>query len=386
MHSYDIPKHSTAILGGLILLIWYAATLLQRKWRQNCFVRENQCKPPSQLPSKLLGLDIILQTIAAAKQRRVLELGLSRFQHYGNTLKFRNLTKTMITTREPQNIKTILSLRFKDYSLGDRIQTFGPLLGHGIFTTDGEHWAQSRSMVRSGFSKDRIAHLDIFEELMGDLFELIPTDGSTVDLQDLFFCYTMDSATDFLFGHSVRALKKYGHNPGDETGQDFGSAFNYAQDSIATRVRMGPLKFLHRDRKAQDANRRCHELAEEFVDKALSYRQTLNENGSAGDDTSAEKSKSLFLHKLAQQTGDRTRIRDELMNVLLAGRDTTASLLSNMFFVLAKKPEIWAKLQGEIAILEGRAPTYDQLRNLTYLKYCMNECRLYLSGLFIFKY
>lgn len=384
MSSHDTLKHSPAILGGLIVFIWYAVVFVRRKWKQNRFAWENQCMPPYSIPSKSFGLNIILETIAAAKQHKVLELGLNRFDTYGNTFKAQNLTNTIITTREPQNIKTVLSLRFKDYGLGNRIQTFGPLLGHGIFTADGEHWAQSRSMVRSSFSKDRVTHLETFEELMRDLFKLIPTDGSTVDLQDLFFCYTMDSATDFLFGHSTHTLRRYGHDAGDQTSWDFGSAFNYAQDAIAMRGRMGPLKIFYRDRKAHDANRRCQELVEDFVDQALRYRQELDNEACPEKNPTISMPKYLFLYKLAQKTGDRIRIRDELMNVLLAGRDTTASLLSNMFFMLAKTPEVWTKLGVEISMLEGCAPTYDQLRNLTYLKYCMNECKLryFMRGIF----
>lgn len=239
-------------------------------------------------------------------------------------------------------------------------------------------------MVRLGFSRDRVAHLETFEEFMRDLLKLIPTDGSTVDLQDLFFCYTMDSATDFLFGHSTHTLRRYGHNAGDRTGRDFGSAFNYAQDAIATRGRMGPLKIFYRDRKAHDANRRCHELVEEFVDKALRYRREIDNEACPEKKSTVSTPKYPVLHKLAQKTGDRIRIPDELMNVLLAGRDTTASLLSNMVFMLAKIPGVWTKLRAEISMLEGCAPTYDQLRNLTYLKYCMNECKLcyFMCGIF----
>ena len=69
------------------------------------------------------------------------------------------------------------------------------------------------------------------------------------------------------------------------------------------------------------------------------------------------------------------RIREELINILLAGRDTTASLLSNMFFELARRPEIFAKLREEVATLEGRTPTYQELKNLKYVKWCLNECK-----------
>jgi len=50
--------------------------------------------------------------------------------------------------------------------------------------------------------------------------------------------------------------------------------------------------------------------------------------------------KHIFSQELASRTSDKIRVLDELMNVLLAGRDTTASLLSNLFFSLAKNPAI----------------------------------------------
>ncbi|KAF5865893.1 hypothetical protein ETB97_001961 [Aspergillus alliaceus] len=368
----DTSRYPVALLASAVVFLLYTVTALQRKFKQYRIARANHCQPVHVIVSKdpFLGLDNIRENIDAAKKHILLERGLSRFHKYGNTFRARRLRTPIIVTREPQNVKTILSLKFKDYGLGNRIHAFGPLLGHGIFTTDGEHWAHSRAMIRPNFVKDQVAHLDIFEELMGDLLALIPTDGTTVDMQELFFCYTIDSATEFLFGHSVQTLKK--RLSGVETDEnDFASSFNYAQDAIATSTRLGPLRHLFRDRKAERCNRVCHGLVEQYVEKALRYRAIYDEEkASAADD---KKQRYLFLQGLAQQTGDRTRIRDELMNVLLAGRDTTASLLSNMFFMLAKNPRIWKKLREEVASLEGRAPTYEQLRNLTYLKYCMNE-------------
>jgi cytochrome P450 len=57
----------------------------------------------------------------------------------------------------------------------------------------------------------------------------------------------------------------------------------------------------------------------------------------------------------------------------LAGRDTTASLLSNVFFVISKRPDIWSKLQEEIAVLNGQAPDYQQLKDMKYLRAVLNE-------------
>ncbi|KAI9374211.1 cytochrome P450 [Aspergillus egyptiacus] len=367
----DTLRGSIALYTGAAFLLYYFVISIYRRWSQYRFAKENGCKPVPALHHRdpFFALDRLAFMVRVARERKVLESNVLRFNELGHTWRTKRITTPMILTRDPENVKTILSLKFSDYSMGDRLKNFGPLLGHGIFTSDGEDWARSRHMIRPNFVKDQVAHLDIFEELMDDLFALIPTDGSTVDLQDLFFGFTIDSATEFLFGHNVHSLKKRISGVADD-GPDFAQAFNYSQDHIAKDTRFGPLRFLNRDPKAVESNRVCHEMVEQFVDKAMRVREKYDEEKAMDEN---EQRRYLFLNGLARQTGDRTRIRDELMNVLLAGRDTTASLLSNMFFMLAKHPQVWTKLQEEVATLNGAAPTYEQLRNLKYVKYCLNE-------------
>jgi cytochrome P450 len=84
-----------------------------------------------------------------------------------------------------------------------------------------------------------------------------------------------------------------------------------------------------------------------------------------------------FLHALAGFTRDRTVLRDQLVAVLLAGRDTTASTLSWTFYELARHPEIYAKLREEIIERVGldRAPTYADLKGMKYLQVCRRLSR-----------
>lgn len=362
----------TIAVGAAVVFFFCVIRKLRCIWIQSQFAKVHGCEPVlTASKDPLFGIDVLLENIQAAKSHRLLELIQHRFQRYGNTFRVKRFTTPLIITCEPANLKAVLSLNFKNYGLGSRVATFGPLLGHGIFTSDGEHWAQSRAMVRPNFAKDQIADLEKLEELMQGLLALIPTDGSTVDLQDLFFCYTLDSATEFLFGHSVQSLKQRlsGVVPDDS---DFASAFNYAQHAIARNTRLGFLGRVIPDHKATRSNRICHNLVEQFIDKALKYREGYAKKSSNDE---GRHTRYLFLQGLAEKTGDRDRIRDELMNILLAGRDTTASLLSNLIFMLARCPKIWKKLREEVATLNGRAPTYQQLRNLTYLKHCLNECK-----------
>jgi cytochrome P450 len=86
----------------------------------------------------------------------------------------------------------------------------------------------------------------------------------------------------------------------------------------------------------------------------------------------------IFITELVRQTTDRTRIRSELLNILLAGRDTTASLLTNLWWLLSKNPSAWSRLQTEVATLQNSLPTFETLKDLKYLRALLNETlRLY---------
>lgn len=92
--------------------------------------------------------------------------------------------------------------------------------------------------------------------------------------------------------------------------------------------------------------------------------------------------KSLsFLEALAATgTKDRKFLRDQVVAVLLAGRDTTAGALSFTFQASAEHPDILRKLRQEILERLGgtKPPSYEDLNHMPYLQHCMNETlRLY---------
>jgi cytochrome P450 len=357
---------ATIAVIGLVVSILARRFLVRRR-----FARDHDCQPVARRLNKdpFLGLDTIPKSILAHRKHKILERSCECFAVYGNTFTVKELHKSAIVTIEPENIKTVLSLNFGHYGISHRLEAFRPLLGEGIFDTDGDHWAASRSLIRPSFTRNQMADLATFEDLIQDLFVLLPRDGKTVvDLQDLFFCYTIDSATEFLFGQSVGTLKRTRQGP------DFAEAFWYAQRNIVIRAMLGPLKVLYRDAKADECHRLCRKFAQPFVDEAFRADAAKKAN-QAGQNLETIREKRIFSHELASRTSDRHRVLNELMNVLLAGRDTTASLLSNLFFMLAKNPIIWDKLRREVAYLQGHPPTYEQLGSLKYIEYCIKECK-----------
>ncbi|PGH13639.1 hypothetical protein AJ79_03487, partial [Helicocarpus griseus UAMH5409] len=333
--------------------------------------KENGCKPPPAYPHKdpILGMDLTLKLVEYKKTNTLLEQSQKRHQKFGNTY-YLNATGTpTIITCEPENIKTMLSLKFKDYEISHlRKKGFHGVFGLGIFTTDGSHWEHSRTMLRPNFNRSQVADLGIFETHINDLVKAVPKDGSTVDLQPLFFDLTLDTATEFLFGESANTLQKSNVS---HTEDDFGEAFTYCTTEIGNSLRMGLLdRYFRTDKRFEKDQKFIHDFADRYVQKALEHHA----NGKQQQLPIHQKEgRYVFLHELVKKTQDPLALRSETLNILLAGRDTTASLLANVWNIISKRPDVWNKLRAEVDQLDGRKPTFEEMKNMKYLKYVLNE-------------
>ena len=182
---------------------------------------------------------------------------------------------------------------------------------------------------------------------------------------------TLDSATEFLFGESLHSLI----SPESSEQQKFGAAFDLAQSKLAIRYRQGRLNsfvdIFMPDNEFEQACRTVHDFVDNIVDKTLEKSHAkCAENFVEGDDGLEN---YFFLKELAKATRDPKRLRDELLNILLAGRDTTASLLSITFHILARRADVFKKLKAEVDELRGTKPDYDTLKSMMYLRYTLNE-------------
>jgi cytochrome P450 len=86
------------------------------------------------------------------------------------------------------------------------------------------------------------------------------------------------------------------------------------------------------------------------------------------------------VQKPVQEPDDHVWIRGELIALLIAGRHTTASKMSSLWFVLAKRLDIAAKPQAEVAELSGERPSFTHLKQMQYLQHTFQECKpLFIS-------
>jgi hypothetical protein len=186
------------VLGGTYLTY----VLIQRAiigHHRSIIIQTNNCKPVPKYPHKepIFGLDLFIENTKLSKTGGYLERVQERYRENGvYTFSQLILGERIINTAEPENVKTILATKFKDFKLTQRRKdAIGPVFGHGIFVTDGEEWAASRALLRPSFSRSFIGDLDVFEDHISNMMSKIPRDGSTVDLQSLFFKLTLDTCT-----------------------------------------------------------------------------------------------------------------------------------------------------------------------------------------------
>lgn len=167
-------------------------------------IKEHGCKPIAKYPHKdpIFGLDIFLENVKLSRTGGFMEKVRERYARINggvNSYSQLLLGDVTINTSEPENIKAILATQFKDFNLPQRRKdAFQPLLGHGIFSTDGKEWEISRALLRPSFARSLIGDLKVFESHISKLISKIPTDGSTFDIQDLFFKLTLDSGISHL--------------------------------------------------------------------------------------------------------------------------------------------------------------------------------------------
>lgn len=217
-------------------------------------------------------------------------------------------------------------------------QIFAPLLGNGIFTQEGLAWKHSRELLRKQFIRVQYQNLDHFREHVDNLVNRLPSSG-VVDLQPLFFDLTLDTATALLFGRSVYSLRA-GIDQ-DKENKLFAESFNIAQEGRAKRFRIAPWHFLYNPPAFREACANVHQFVEKYIkdlDLENTERHEMKQNG--------------FIEQIAEESASVKELRDQLLNVLLAGRDTTACCLSWTLYVLgselASKPALTSPFRSSV--------------------------------------
>ncbi|KAK4497125.1 hypothetical protein PRZ48_011575 [Zasmidium cellare] len=382
------------LLALVALAAYKVVYIILTKVQNASKARQLGCEDPPAVSSGFLGLKQLKEIQAADKARMFPDFLEDRqkkiSKEHGrevSTFTYNVMGQKIFFTTDPKNIQALLATQFQDFGVGStRFSIMGEVLGDGIFVQDGKKWEHSRALLRPNFVRDQISDLDMEERHVQSLLKVMPvqSDGWTkfTDIQTLFFRLTIDAATEFLFGESVDSQLAEAEDvnvsgkSADQTRDErnFSKHFDHAQLVMATKFRLVDMHWLHNPPEYKVDNKVVNDFVKHYVELALAKSPSEKKI----EEGHGQKEKYVFLEALAQQTRDPVELRAQLLNILLAGRDTTSSLLSWTFHQLLRNPDVFAKLRSTIIETFG---TYDNptdisfstLKSCQYLQYTLNE-------------
>ncbi|ODH52756.1 hypothetical protein GX48_00950 [Paracoccidioides brasiliensis] len=176
---------------------------------------------------------------------------------------------------------------------------------------------------------------------------LFPRAVEGFELMDLFYRLIIDVTTEFLLGQGINSLECPKGN--------FVDAFKEVQrfqmlvTAVRTKRSMLDAFFIYSTIQhfyLRSTYKRAIKVIDNFVlpfvRKALQFPEDELQQ------LSRSESSFTFLHSFALFTRDPKMIRDKIVAILLAGRDTTASTLPWTFYELSNYPKLYAKLRVEV--------------------------------------
>jgi enediyne biosynthesis protein E7 len=284
----------------------------------------------------------------------------------GDAVRFQMGPKTLYFFNNPDYAKHVLSDNAGNYRKGIGLIQAKRVLGEGLLTSEGEMWRQQRRTIAPTFRRDRIAgYAGVIVDAANALLARLraQADRGPVNVTNEMTRLTLGVLGQTLLDTDLSPFHM------------LGPAFEVAQDQAMfemTTLGMVPHWLpLPRNHRFRHARRQLEEVVSSLV-------AAHGADGRAGGDDMI--SRLLEAHSGATgSTQGRRQLRDELVTILLAGHETTASTLSWTWYLVGGSSEVAGRLHAEaVEVLGDRAPTYDDLPSLRYTTMVIQEAmRLY---------
>lgn len=380
------------ILGaGLLFLIQTINVFLIKPLQTLLKSRRLGCGPVPFEPSRWpLGIDIVRHGLRADREQRTPDFVTARFEAMGRyTWGLSVLGTSNFITAEPRNVQALLATQFDDFIMGTARRTnLKTALGRSIFAVDGKAWHRARETMRPIFSRENVSRLELLEEHVQTMLQIIEsrdqdlgTDNegrawsAPVSLATLLPRLTMDSATELFLGQSTHSLKallveqRQQGGDGQHDEDSFDHAFERMLAILSIRMRLRSLYWLYGNKELNRCIKRLHA----FVDSAIDAADQARQQGSS-------QLRYDFLETLRTRCSDRAEVREQVLGLLAAGRDTTASLTAWVFYCLVRHPRVYNKLRqniletfGPYSTNVGNGITFEKLKGCAYLQHVMSE-------------
>ncbi|RIB09081.1 cytochrome P450 [Gigaspora rosea] len=333
------------------------------------------------------GFPILGNFVALLRSRGFMYYLLDLLDKYGTCFTFTLPVKgRFIMINDPQLLEYTLKTEFFSFEKGEILhELLYDLFGDGIFGADGDQWKLQRRTISRLFQernyKDFIYAKIVKEsETVLNILRRCADNGRPIDLQDLFYRFTLDTLGDVFFNTDFSCLTS------PEEPVQFAIDFDITQRIVDWRLEQPLWKFIELyDERGRQIRNSC-EVLDNYVYNMITSRRADIKNGKKPPNDLL----TLFIkaadedREEGEEKLDDKWLRDVTLNLIIAGRDTTAQALSWMMYSIMTNPSVEDSLLNEInSILlpNTQIPPYDDVKQqFKYTKATFSETlRLYPS-------
>ena len=314
--------------------------------------------PPG--PSRAAALSML-----ALMSRDRLAMMSGALDRYGDASRLPVGHKTLYFFNDPAHAKHVLADNAANYRKGIGLVHARRALGDGLLTSEGELWREQRKIIQPAFQSRRIAQQAGAVAAEGAL--LVDRLRSRVGTGPVRL---VDELTTLTLGVLGRTLLDADLHAFPGIGDDFAAVQDQAMFELAT-LSMVPMWIpLPHQLRFRRARRRLERVVEQLVADRR------------GRPDGADDLLSRLIASAGREADRRVgqaRLRDELITLLLAGHETTASTLSWTLHLLDRHPQVWQRVHDEaVEALGDELPVYEDLHRLPYTTAVIQEAmRLY---------
>ncbi|MET8051104.1 cytochrome P450 [Streptosporangium sp. NPDC005286] len=309
------------------------------------------------------------RTAAAGLFRKLvtdrLALLTSAASKYGDAVRLVIGPKTLYLFNHPEHAKHVLADNSANYRKGIGLTEARRAIGDGLLTSEGELWRKQRKIIQPMFQSRRIAQqAEVVADEAAKLVNRLRaySGGKSIDV--------VQEMTGLTLGVLGRTLLDAELDTFDSIGHSFEAVQDQAMFDMVSLSMVPTWAPLPKQWRFRRARKELYRVVDHLVADRLAC-------STDGDDVISRLIAST--RQEADARVGRQRMRDELVTLLLAGHETTASTLSWAFHLLDRHPEVRARLREEaVEVLGNRPPDADDLHRLKYTTMVVHEVmRLY---------
>jgi cytochrome P450 len=311
---------------------------------------------------RLPGLPIIGNLLDFKNDRLALYQHL--YEQMGDIGEYRLFSKSFVLLSNAEYTRQFLIEHHQDFERSPVMLMMKPILGEGLLTTNNRANTQQRQWIHPVFQLDRFPDYAQSIVQQTNSFQKRWSASQELNLSQTLQELTLSIIGKTLFGvDTVQELPEFAQ---------FVTDLLYATDQRLKFFLPLPLSCpLPINRKLSASIKPLNALLNRLIEE----RRTSPQEG--------KKDLLFFLlnakDEATNQPLTNQQICDQMMTFLFAGHETTANTLAWTFYLLARHPSIYDRLQEELdSTLQGKAASYDDLKRLPYTLQVIKETlRLY---------